>query len=177
MEIIRFASQSPSASGSFSSEEERERDIEKFLQSVQWVHPGVLVSDQYKNPNIVEAVLILRRSSSCGRSWLSFWENLASCFSGFFGSRFDDQKSCIDGRHEWNAYKIRRKMLLVLHDAVKDAQVVKKQGFDVQVILPRAERLHRLKLPDPNGLISPTPEPFEDFLRTQSFLARYSLSR
>jgi hypothetical protein len=176
-DMFTFAHQSPDASGCPWSDNEREQQIRAFVQSVDWIHPGALLTSSFSNPNGIEAVLVLRRPplpkelqpSRLERFWSWLSERMPEMFTTFS----DHSRR----EYEWQAFKIRRKNLLVLHEAVKDAETMKKQGFDLQIVLPKVEKLHRIALPNPAGIICPTEKPFDDFLRIQCRLARLSLGR
>lgn len=178
MEIaeIKFAYRKPDVSGACDSPEEREVEISAFLRTVKWIHPGRFVSRRGE-PDSVEAVVVLRRPAPSRPSAVpDIWEKFNSWLQKKLPKFFDGSLCSFKLKFEWSAYRIRSKNELLFYYAVNDASLLRKQGYDVQVVQPEVEKLHRL-FPNPCGIIHPEPKEFSEFLKVQSYVARFALSR
>lgn len=170
METIKFAYKSPDGTGACKSEEDREKEISAFLDTVKWIHPGRFISRR-GDPASVEAVVVLRHPHGAAlpkhlSSWLQ--KKLPKLFGGSLCS--------LDSEFKWSAYSVRSKGELVCYYAVDDARALQRQGYNIQVVLPKVERLHRIALPSPVGVVWPEPEAFDRFIRKHSYIARFTLS-
>lgn len=140
-------------SGLSLSEEERKQQIKKHVDQISWIRSDAPESAPIRT-NDAAALIILqvpppekpfKKVLTTGR-----WDRFISLLDTFVAWRkkpaeavFENSMVCYGQPYTWAIYKTTRKRRLIQPEFLEGLKEAEKNGFDVQLVLTKRQKLHR----------------------------------